>query len=247
MWKQLFTQSGYDFNRFRQYRNEWIENYPEEWELTEKLIRDFNAVKIDDSRKISQTTFTIFDIETTGFYAGLGDEMISIGALYLENGKAFVNNTFYSLVYAAKPVPEAVTEITGLTSAETNMGEDFPRVLRQFLQFTKNTVLVAHPASFDIPFLQTLCRRWKLPIIRPVVVDSFLLAKLLYPGADNSLDSLLQRFHMPVIERHHALNDAVITAELFQNLLDAAQEKNYHSLKELLKELNAAGRKRRSR
>lgn len=177
----------------------------------------------------------------------MGDEVLSIGALYQEAGRSYVNNTFYSLIRTVKDVPPVITALTGLTSKEVELGEDFPIVLRQFLQFSQGTVLVAHPAGFDIPFLQEMCKKWKLPVIEPVVLDSINLAKLLYPGADNSLDRLLQKFHMPVIERHHALNDAVITAEVFQNLLEEADRKEYKVLEELMTECETAGAKRRSR
>lgn len=245
MWKQLVAHAWTDRSRFRTYRDKWINEHEDEWRKTCQIIEKFNQTTVKTDRPVNEVTFTLFDIETTGFYVSLGDEILSIGALYHEAGKSYVNNTFYSLIYSVKPVPDSITALTGLTSKEAKMGEDFPIVLRKFLQFSNGTVLVAHPAGFDIPFLQAMCKRWKLPVFEPAVLDSINLAKLLYPGADNSLDRLLQRYHMPVIERHHALNDAVITAEVFQNLLQAAEEKGYSLLSELMEECSQAGAKRR--
>jgi DNA polymerase III subunit epsilon len=231
-----------DRPNFIRYRKKWITENRDSWLAARKKIEDINRLPLPDNCALEKADYTIFDLETTGFTAPLGDEIISIGALKFESNPL---ETYYSLVQSCKPVSPLVSSLTGLTEAETSKGAPFPEMLPQFLDFTQNRVLVAHPASFDVPFMEIMCRKWLLPEVKLPVLDSFQLAELLFPGKDNSLDGFLRRFHMPVIERHHALNDAKITAEIFSILLKEAAATKYKSLYSLIRETDAVARKRR--
>lgn len=165
-------------------------------------------------------TFTIFDIETTGFFPALGDEVLSIGAIKVREQKVLYEDTFYKVVKPVYKVPKSTLTLVDLKEEDLVKGEYFPLALQDFLEFSKGTILVAHPASFDIHFLKIVAKLWDLPPFTPKFVDSHQLANTLFPSKRNYLDQLIERFKVEKRERHHALNDAIMTAEVFIHLLN---------------------------
>lgn len=57
---------------------------------------------------LQQLQFTVFDIETTGFYPEQGDQIISLGALKVREGKIFEDTQFYSLIYTNQDIPPEI-------------------------------------------------------------------------------------------------------------------------------------------
>ncbi|TVP84306.1 MAG: 3'-5' exonuclease [Alkalicoccus sp.] len=246
MIRQVYTYIKHDRPRFMHFRKEWIKKHKEEWYQAQETVKKVNAAAYPFERELEKAEFTVFDLETTGFSVHLGDEILSVGGVHFKKNQSDLNN-FYSLVQASKPIPPVVTKLTGLTDAETREGEAFPSVLIKFLHFSHGRILSAHPASFDVPFLEVMCRRWNLPLLKMPVLDTAKLASLLYPGQDTSLEALLHRFHLPERQGHHALSDAKITAGVLQHLLEKAAEENYRSLPSLIKDTHRLpGKRRRS-
>ncbi len=169
---------------------------------------------------VASCTFTIFDLETTGFFPAIGDEIISIGAIKVKNFKIQYDEAFYTIVKPIGRIPKGIQDLTGLSEDILNKAEPFPVGISKFLDFCKGSILVAHPATFDIEFLKTTIKLWNLPNFSVNYVDSHLLANEQFQGLRNYLDELVVRFGIPERERHHALNDAIMTAEVFIKLIE---------------------------
>jgi|GEM_PF-641674 len=244
MMRQVYTYIKHDRPRFIHFRKDWIKKHREEWHLAQQAVKQANSDAYPFESNVEKAEFTVFDLETTGFSVHLGDEILSVGGVHFKKNQ-FDSTNFYSVVRASKPIPPVVTKLTGLTDSDTRNGEAFPSVLIKFLQFTRGRILSAHPASFDVPFLEVMCRRWHLPLLKMPVLDTAKLAALLYPGQDTSLEALLHRFHLPERQGHHALTDAKITAEVLQHLLEKAAKENYSSLPALIKDTHRIPGKRR--
>lgn len=201
-------------------------------ELSERLDNytpDNHLKKID----LEEVTYTIFDLETTGLIPEVGHEIISIGAIQVK-GFAYCNRkTFYRIVKPVRPIPKNVTELTGIDVNTIHHGENFIDVFSEFLSYSRDTILVAHPAKFDVRFLKTMLKRWKLPVYHPIVIDSQEIAKFVIPNMQSQLDSLIRYYNLQQLDRHHALNDAIMTAELFEHLLKDIKEKNINSYEKL--------------
>lgn len=197
-----------------------------------------NMLKIFENEKpafqqkhLSECTFTIFDLETTGFFPEVGDEIISIGAVKIEDGKIQENDTFYQVINPLQTVSRQTKRFTGLRRRDLLKGVTLPVGLKRFLEFSKGTVLVAHPASFDINFLQKRIKKWELSSFDPEYIDSFSLANALFNVNDSYLDPLVKYFNIAYRERHHALNDAIMTAEVFEKLLKICYRKEVHTIR----------------
>nr|WP_255437676.1 3'-5' exonuclease [Thalassobacillus sp. CUG 92003] len=179
--------------------------------------------------------FTIFDLETTGFLPEIGHEIISIGAIRIN---AFdEEETFYHVVRPIRPVNKHILDLTGLDTNQLKEAASFITVFLQFLEFSRNSVLVAHPAKFDMRFVKAMLKRWKLPVYDPPYIDSQAMAKWLLPTMNCQLDELIKHFHIQQLDRHHALNDALMTAELFQHLISLSPQHEPFSYLDLKKKL----------
>ncbi|WP_078546505.1 3'-5' exonuclease [Litchfieldia alkalitelluris] len=183
-----------------------------------------NTIAIEKEKDLSAVTFTVFDLETTGFFPELGDEVLSVGAVKIRGGEILRDESFYKVVRPIDKVPHSIKQLTGLTDKEINSSHYFPWVLKKFIDFSQETVLVAHPASFDIPFLQSTIKTWGLPDFSPEVIDSHALANWIYPDNNNFLDQLVEYYQIDQKERHHALNDAIMTAEIFIKLINETDQ-----------------------
>lgn len=102
-------------------------------------------------------------------------------------------------------------------------------VLPAFRAFVQDTILLAHNGAFDMAFLQ------RAGIHQPPLVDTLLLSHLLFPNLqDHRLETLAERFGIPVVGRHTALGDALMTAEVFARMIPLLKAKGYRTLGETL-------------
>ncbi|OIJ12811.1 hypothetical protein BKP35_09555 [Anaerobacillus arseniciselenatis] len=192
-------------------------------------------VNLSLEQSLMETTFTVFDLETTGFYPKLGDEIVSVGAIKMNVNEIKFPEHFYEIVSPIGEVPNNIYSLTGLSEEQVSNGKTFDEVFSKFLKFSEGTVLVAHPASFDVNFLQVMAKRWQLGLFQPTFIDSYYIANYLRPKKNNKLDGLVSYFNIENKQRHHALNDAQMTAEVFTQLLYLLQEKGIDTLGDYLK------------
>ncbi len=185
-------------------------------------------------RPLSALTFTVFDTETTGLNPGAGDEIIQIGAVRLVNGRLLRGECFEQLIDPRRPVPATSVPFHGLTSAQLQGQPTIEQVLPVFHRFAQDTVLVAHNAAFDMRFLQEKQALTGLRFDQPVL-DTLLLSAVLHPHQDSHrLEAIAQRLGVPVVGRHTAMGDALVTAELFLRLLPLLADQGIHTLGQAL-------------
>lgn len=176
----------------------------------------------------------VFDLETTGFYPTNGDEIISFGAVKLCGGELAESETFYSLVNPKRKIPKAITELTGISNEMVQDAPDLMQVLHDFMEFAGRRLLIAHAAGHDKQFLNAALWRTSKVNLNHRVLDTMMVAKWLEPKLDGySLDELLESCCIPVTERHHALQDSIMTAKLWQNYLARILERNITTLGDL--------------
>ena len=102
----------------------------------------------------------------------------------------------------------------------------FADIVDDFLDFVGDGRLVIHNAPFDIGFLNSELKRLDKPLFKlEDAVDTLVIARTKYPGAQANLDALCHRFDIDTSSRgkHGALIDSILLAEVYVNLLGGKQ------------------------
>jgi DNA polymerase-3 subunit epsilon len=185
-----------------------------------------------DETDLDKLAFTVFDTETTGLDPS-EDEIISIGAVRIVNGRLLRQESFDRLVDAGRAVNPAATRIHGISAEMLGGQPTIEEILPLFARFAEGTVLVGHNVAFDLRFLELKEARTGVRFTQPVL-DTLLLSAVVSPDEeDHSLEAMAARLGASVIGRHTALGDAILTGEIFlkQSSLLAAQ--GLHTLGEV--------------
>jgi DNA polymerase-3 subunit epsilon len=185
-------------------------------------------------RPLAELSFTVFDTETTGLEPSQGDEIIQIGATRIVAAKLRRQECFEQLVDPQRPLSAAGMAIHGITPEMLRGQPLIGAVLPAFHGFVHDTVLVAHNAAFDMRFLQLKEAATGLHFDQPVL-DTLLLSAVVHPEAESHrLEAIAERLGVPVLGRHTALGDAMVTAEVFLKLLPLLQAQGIHTLGQAL-------------
>ena len=166
------------------------------------------------------------DIETTGLNPTQGHRIVEIGCVELENNYP-TGNYFQQYINPNRKMPEDAFKIHGLTDEFLSDKPSFLLVADKFLDFIKGSELVIHNAKFDLGFLNyELELASKKPLLEFKVIDTLLVARKIFPGAANNLDSLCRRYDVDVARRkkHGALLDAELLADVFLEMNGGRQQ-----------------------
>lgn len=185
-----------------------------------------------DERPLSKLAYTVFDTETTGLDPGAGDEIISIGAVRIVNGRLLTGETFHQLIDPRRPLHPDSVRVHGITAPMLAGKPVIDAVLPAFHRFCEGTVLVGHNAAFDMRFLQLKESSSGVKFTAPVL-DTLLLSAVLHGNAlEHRLDGIAMRLGVDATDRHTALGDAVTTARVFLKLLPLLEAHGIRTLKE---------------
>jgi DNA polymerase-3 subunit epsilon len=185
-------------------------------------------------RPLRSLAYVVFDTETTGLRPSDGDEIVSIGAVRVVNGRILTGETFARLVNPKRPIPKDSIRFHGITDAMVATAPPAEIVLPQFKGFVADSVLVAFNAAFDLKFLRL---KEDVSGVRfdNVPLDVLLIAAFLFEDLEDlSLDALAARLGVEISGRHSALGDAIGTAAVFVRLLERLEARGIETLEALL-------------
>lgn len=204
---------------------------PEYYDFDLFAERDFG---IDLDRPLNELAYTVFDTETTGLEPSQGDEIIQIGAVRIVNGRLLRQEIFNRLVDPRRPVHPDSLAIHGIDDVRLIGQPGAEIVLPAFHTFAADTVLVAHNAAFDMRFLALKEATIGLQFSQPVL-DTLLLSAVVHPHqASHALEAIAERLGVAIDMRHQALDDALVTGEIFLKLLPLLKEKGIVTLRQAL-------------
>lgn len=167
----------------------------------------------DDVRQV------VLDTETTGLDFRLGDRVIEIGCVEL-NDRKLTGQRFHCYLNPEREVEAGAQAVHGLTNEFLQDKPKFGDVASEFLDFIRGAELVIHNAGFDLGFLNNELALLQAPPLDQHsrgLVDTLKLARELHPGRRNSLDALCERYGIDNSGRmlHGALLDAELLAEVY--------------------------------
>lgn len=171
-------------------------------------------------RKLAEQTFTVFDIETTGFDP-THEGVTEIGAVRVVNGK--VAGTLQILVDPQVGISPQNTELTGISEWMVEGCPTIEDALPLFLHFARGSILVAHNARFDTGFLSKKAELFGIDWPAFEIVDTLGIAQRVVDfeeTEDHKLASLATIFSPEGDPHHRALADAMATVDVMHGLFD---------------------------
>ncbi|MBQ9011706.1 MAG: PHP domain-containing protein, partial [Bacilli bacterium] len=181
-----------------------------------------------------ETTYVVFDFETTGFNAGGADSIIEIGAVKICNGE--IIDRFSELIDPGRKLPAKIIDVTNITDDMLKGKDNEETVVKRFVKWFENLPMVAHNAKFDVSFLKMAYKKYNLGEFTNTVIDTLELSRTLDNNyARHSLSALVKRYEVPWDENahHRADYDAEGTALVFHKMLKKLSSRNFNNIKDL--------------
>ena len=163
----------------------------------------------------------VLDTETTGLDPAGGHRVVEIGCIELVNHMP-TGREFHRYVNPERDMPAEAEAVHGLSAAFLADKPLFSNVMEELLGFIADSPIIAHNAGFDMGFINAELRRTgRAPLAAERTIDTVLLARRKFPGAQASLDALCRRFQIDLSERgkHGALLDAKLLAKVYLELI----------------------------
>ncbi len=161
--------------------------------------------------------WAIVDIETNGL-SHFSGKVIEIGVIRVEGNR--IVDEFQSLVNPGGPLPQFISNLTGISTEEVLAAPDFESVEPRLSQIMDGALMVAHNARFDYSFIKQEYARLG-QAFKPKLMCTVRLSKKLNPQhRRHGLEHIINRYNLELPSRHRAYDDALAVwkfIELMQN------------------------------
>ncbi|KJF82005.1 3'-5' exonuclease [Photobacterium angustum] len=173
--------------------------------------------------------FVALDFETTGLNANK-DDIISVGLVPFTINRIFCKQSQHWVVKPKAKLDEDSVIIHGITHSDVQTAPDIRRILEAVLDSLAGKVVVVHYKAIERQFMDKALRvrlneGIQFPVVDTLALESHIqtqqysgfLARLKgkKPGSVR-LGKCRIRYGLPAYQPHHALTDALATAELLQ-------------------------------
>jgi DNA polymerase-3 subunit alpha (Gram-positive type) len=219
-----------------------VQSFPDAMELGKaldlKIIYGMEGYMVNDKKEIvtnydnnkEYSSYVVFDIETTGLSA-INDMITEIGGIRVVNGE--IKDTFSQLVNPERPIPEFITNLTGITDEMVKDKPTIKDVIVEFKEFIKDDVLVAHNATFDIGFIREKMRLNNIQLNNPVL-DTLELSRSVFPELkSHKLNLVAKHLGISLDNHHRAVDDAQATAEIFIKIMNLLADKDIKKFRQI--------------
>jgi CBS domain-containing protein len=177
-------------------------------------------------------TAIALDTETTSLDVRQA-RVLEIGAIAILKGRLVPALHFTSLINPHEVIPPESVAIHGITDDTVKSANSFARVYRHYREFAGGHVILGYALGFDLAILRSEHERAGFAWKAPRFLDVRDLAQVLKPDLpDLSLETLADWLGIVVVERHRALPDARLAAEVFLALLPRLRENSIRTLAE---------------
>ena len=168
-------------------------------------------------------SFVVFDFETTGVNLR-ACEIIQIGAIKYEKGQEVA--VFNEYVRPENPIPSNITALTGITDLDVCTADEIDVVLKKFIDFIGNSVLVGfNISSFDTTLLYDYAMLLYGITVSNDYIDLRYISESYFKQKGIKLPNCKQTtiaeyFGIDVSGAHRALNDCYIALDCYNILFD---------------------------
>ncbi|PVZ64368.1 3'-5' exonuclease [Pelagibaculum spongiae] len=197
----------------------------------DQRLKDYYAAGIVAADvPLNQLSMVALDFETSGLDP-VNNEIISIGLVPFTLDRIFISEAMEWLVKPSQPMQDDSVIIHGITHNALEDAPDFNDILEDFLKALEGKIVVVHCRAIERNFithalLELVGESLAFPVIDTMEVESQALLqrkgligrwlKRNQPQESLRLQECRHRYNLPTYQPHHALTDAIATAELFQ-------------------------------
>ena len=193
------------------------------------LPANATSVSFKDARCV------VLDVETTGLNLAT-DTLISIGAVAIVNGRISLGDTFSVILQQRNSSRKENILVHGISGSEQREGVTPADALLSFLEYLGKAPLVAFHVAFDETMVRRAMRQHLGLSFRHPWLDLAYVMPALCPDlmhSHRSLDDWSRHFDIRNENRHNALADALVTAQLLLIAVSRLQKEGQASYKDL--------------
>jgi DNA polymerase-3 subunit epsilon len=210
-------------------------DWPTQLNLLKKQARDprlkafYEAGTVAPETPIGDVPMVALDFETTGLDPHT-HSIVSIGLIPMSLGRIRCRDARHWVVRPPLPLNQDSITIHGITHTDIHQAPDLSEVLKDILAALAGQIVVVHHRGIERPFLD-VALRWRLQEgIEFPVLDTMAIEAHLHPNRQPNwfgrlrgksplsirLGDSRSRYGLPHYPPHHALTDALASAELLQ-------------------------------
>jgi len=201
-------------------------------DATDTRLKAFYAAgSIDSDMALSAAPLVALDVETTGLDP-VRDGIVSIGLVPMSLERIRASASRHWILKPRVPLAAESVAVHGITDSQVRLAPDLLHILDEFLQRMAGQVMVVHCREIERQFIDQALRVRIGEGIEFPVIDTMELEARLHRGqrlgwldrlrgrkpqeASVRLADSRRRYGLPRYRPHHAMTDALSTAELLQ-------------------------------
>ena len=181
-------------------------------------MHEYERAIVDEDASWRDADLVALDFEATGLDLA-HDEVISYGMVPIRGGRVIVGEQDYSLIQPSHPVPGASSRVHRIRNLDLADAPDANEIAARLITALSGRVLIAHAAWVEVAFLRRLFARhgarWYTPVIDTAALARALNLAPRIAAREPDLEALARGLGIPVHDPHHALGDALTTAQVF--------------------------------
>lgn len=197
--------------------------------MFDSFFKNWNRKKLRDIRfdflfdEPLPNEYVCLDCETSGLNPKK-DEILSIGAVHIKDNKILMRKTFNIFLKPSKNINVESIKIHHIRPVDLENGIDAQEAIYQLLDFIGSRPIVGYYIKFDVAIISRYTKEFigiKLPN-KTIEVSSMYYKTIRkrsdYQFVDLRFDTILKKLDIPILGKHDALNDALMTAMIFLKL-----------------------------
>lgn len=193
-----------------------------------------------EDKRIADIPIVVLDTETTGLHTGLGNRIVELAAVRLENWQEASRLTY--LLQPERRMDPSASRVNGIYDEDLAGAPRFVDIQSELLTLLDGALLAAHNAAFDADFLgaelyiagfgrQTPPGK---PLLPNPWLCTLLLARRFFYFGQNNLAHVASRMGVQVNRAHRALSDVYTTAEVLKRMTRELQTQRLFTVGDLL-------------
>ena len=204
--------------------------------MFKKLFQNWKKSKLKDKKyeylfdEAQKGEYVCLDCETTGLNPKK-DEILSIAAVHIKDNKIIMRKRFNVFVKPSKNIDAESIKIHRIRPVDLQNAVRPKIAILDLIDFIGNKPIVGYYIKFDIAIISKYTKKYigiDLPNESIEVSSRYYRSRKRssdYEFIDLKFDTIMKELDIPVLGKHDALNDAIMTAMMFLKLKDLTPAK----------------------